>query len=320
LFIAASGRADRILSERHAADRMAEITGAASWPDVCKRLILEHHMAAARLGFSALFEALYNVERYRTSLLEGTLPELSIFTSHVMQVLSAIKSDDGFRLAATLRMYSPILDPRAPRGVGQQIQQLEEARRAIKELGHCFENGADPTIGAVLRVLETTGLFEVPSTLRAALKAKERKQSIREGIADDEESSAWDAVLDVEFSQVEKYASYIGGSSPFGTHQGVKGLEFPHVMVIIDDSGARGFLFSYDKLFGLKAKSDADRKNEAQGTDTAIDRTRRLLYVTCSRAQDSLAIVAYAQNPTQLKTFVVSEGWFNEQEVEILTS
>jgi DNA helicase-2/ATP-dependent DNA helicase PcrA len=204
--------------------------------------------------------------------------------------------------------------------VGQQIQKLDEARRAIKELGRCFENGADPTIGAVLGVLRTTGLFELPPTLRAALKAEERKPSIQAEVSEDEEISAWDAVLRVNFSQVERYAIYTTGSSPFGTHQGVKGLEFPHVMVIIDDSGARGFLFSYDKLFGLKPKSDADRKNEAEGADTAIDRTRRLLYVTCSRAQDSLAIVAYAQNPAQLKKFVVSEGWFDEREVEILTT
>jgi DNA helicase-2/ATP-dependent DNA helicase PcrA len=169
-------------------------------------------------------------------------------------------------------------------------------------------------------VLRTTGLFELQATLRAALNAEERKPGIQEGVLEDEEISAWDAVLSVNFSQVERYASYTTGSSPFGTHQGVKGLEFPHVMVIIDDSGARGFLFSYDKLFGLKAKSEADRKNEAEGADTAIGRTRRLFYVICSRAQDSLAIVAYAHNPQQLKNFVVSEGWFDEQEVEILTT
>ncbi len=91
-------------------------------------------------------------------------------------------------------------------------------------------------------------------------------------------------------------------------------------MVIIDDSGARGFLFSYDKLFGLKAKSETDRKNEMQGAETGIDRTRRLLYVTCSRAQNSLAIVAYCQQPSTLKAFLVSSGWFKDEEVEILVS
>jgi DNA helicase-2/ATP-dependent DNA helicase PcrA len=319
-FIAGSGTADRVVCEKRAADKMAEITGVSSWSGICKTLILEHHMAATRIGFSELFEPLYKVDRYRTPLLDGSLPELNLFTSQVIQILDALRKDDGFRLAALLRVYSPILDSKASGGAGQQIQRLDEARRAIKELSSCFENDADPIIGTVLRTLKTTGLLEIPPTLQAALKAEERKPGNQEGIPEDGEIGAWDTVLRVNFSQVEKYASYIRGASLFGTHQGVKGLEFPHVMVIIDDSGARGFLFSYDKLFRLKAKSEADRKNETEGGDTAIDRTRRLLYVTCSRAQDSLAIVAYAENPSQLKTFVVSEGWFEEREVEILVS
>jgi DNA helicase II / ATP-dependent DNA helicase PcrA len=89
-------------------------------------------------------------------------------------------------------------------------------------------------------------------------------------------------------------------------------------MVIIDDRDARGFLFSYEKLFGTKEKSDADRKNESQGAETTIDRTRRLFYVTCSRAVDSLAIVAYSEKPGMVKARVLAEGWFESDEVEVL--
>ena len=276
-------------------------------------------MAAIRLGFSELFEAVYSVERYRTSLLDGSLPELTLFTAQVLPILSVLDSDDHFQLAAILRTYSPILDSKSLGSSGQYLQKLKEAQSAIQELRICFANGTNPTIGAVLHTLNTTGLLELPPTLLAALKAEERKPVDPGESLDGQETGTWDAVLRVNFSQIEKYASYISGLSAFGTHQGVKGLEFPHVMVIIDDSGARGFLFKYDKLFGLKAKTDADRKNETDGADTAIDRTRRLLYVTCSRAQDSLAIIAYAANPLQLKKFVIAEEWFEEQEVEILT-
>jgi DNA helicase-2/ATP-dependent DNA helicase PcrA len=87
------------------------------------------------------------------------------------------------------------------------------------------------------------------------------------------------------------FAGYAEGLSPFDTHQGVKGLEFPRVMVILNDEEAGGFLFSYDKLLGVKAPSDNDIKNQQAGKDDAVSRTRRLLYVTCSRAEESLAIV-----------------------------
>ena len=46
--------------------------------------------------------------------------------------------------------------------------------------------------------------------------------------------------------------------APFDTHQGVKGLEFPRVFVVIDDEAARGFMFSYEKLFGARAMTSTD--------------------------------------------------------------
>src|SRR6266853_1519199 len=92
--------------------------------------------------------------------------------------------------------------------------------------------------------------------------------------------------------------------------------EFPRVMVIIDDTEARGFSFSYEKLFGAKQKTKADLENEREGKETGIDRTRRLFYVTCSRAERSLAIVAYSENPQRVRDHVTSQVWFERGEIE----
>jgi DNA helicase II / ATP-dependent DNA helicase PcrA len=134
----------------------------------------------------------------------------------------------------------------------------------------------------------------------------------------DEQIAAWTAVLTVSFSQIEACAAYLMGSSAYDTHQGVKGLEFKRVMVIIDDDDARGFMFSYDKLLGVRAKSDSDRKNENSGGETTLDRTRRLLYVICSRAEESLAVVAYTGNPAQVVNAFVSQGLFDASEIETI--
>ncbi|MGO4287792.1 hypothetical protein [Bosea sp. TAB14] len=83
----------------------------------------------------------------------------------------------------------------------------------------------------------------------------------------------------------------------------------------MDDGDARGFLFGYDKLLGAKAPSASDLKNEQEGRETSLDRTRRLFYVTCSRAKSSLALVAYSPDPAAVKAHVVANGWFNEDEV-----
>lgn len=86
----------------------------------------------------------------------------------------------------------------------------------------------------------------------------------------------------------------------------------------MDDSDARGFLFSYEKLLGAKSETATDRKNRAEGKETGADRTRRLLYVTCTRAQKSLALVAYTNAPDQLEAAVIKQGWFEDGEIERL--
>ncbi len=96
---------------------------------------------------------------------------------------------------------------------------------------------------------------------------------------------AYQQFLERPFSELAAFASYADGLSAYGTHQGVKGLEFPRVMVVINDEEAGGFLFSYDKLLGVKEPTKTDRDNERDGKDNALARTRRLLYVTCSRAE-----------------------------------
>ena len=117
------------------------------------------------------------------------------------------------------------------------------------------------------------------------------------------------------FYEVERYALYVSDNTRFATHQGVKGLEFPRVMVILDDAQAKGFLFSYEKLFGVKAQSDTDIKNERDGKDTG---TARLFYVACTRAENSLAVVAYTENEELVKATALSNGWFLENEIYII--
>ena len=89
-------------------------------------------------------------------------------------------------------------------------------------------------------------------------------------------------------------------------------------MVIMDDAQARGFLFSYEKLFGAKAQSETDIKNKREGKDTSITRTARLFYVACTRAQKSLAVVAYTENVESVKDTALSNHWFSEDEIYML--
>jgi DNA helicase-2/ATP-dependent DNA helicase PcrA len=74
-------------------------------------------------------------------------------------------------------------------------------------------------------------------------------------------------------------------------------------MVIMDDTEARGFMFKYEDLFGGKTEGKV------------LEATRRLFYVTASRAKKSLALVAYTSNPERVKRFLLNQGWFSQDEV-----
>ncbi|MDH5752888.1 MAG: ATP-dependent helicase, partial [Deltaproteobacteria bacterium] len=242
----------------------------------------------------------------------------------VLPLVEAMRKGDEFAAAAVIRRQSPLLDKKLLKSAGaEQPQMLRKAQESVDALMSLWRDGATPLLRDVLRLVSEHNLFELPENLRtiAAREDLEGEKQDDEDTTDkvDEVIAAWEKCLEAPFSQMVAYAEYLADRSPFTTHQGVKGLEFPRVMVIIDDDEARGFLFSYDKLTGAKPKSSTDIKNEQEGKETSIDRTRRLFYVTCSRAEESLAIVAYSPEPEQVKTHVLEQGWFEENEIKVIT-
>lgn len=128
----------------------------------------------------------------------------------------------------------------------------------------------------------------------------------------------WCALFAAPWKQLKCYRNYLAGISELATHQVVKGSEFKHVMVVMDDELAGGFLIKYDKIFGGTELSPTDKKNAESRKETTIDRTLRLLYVTCSRAQESLALVLWSSDPAAAMARIKESQWFNEEEVQFI--
>ena len=89
-------------------------------------------------------------------------------------------------------------------------------------------------------------------------------------------------------------------------------------MAVLDDESAGGFLFKYEKLLGAEPLSNTDKKNKADGKDSTPLRTRRLFYVICSRAEKSLAIVAYTKKPEAVRANAI-QSWFQEDEIVMVS-
>lgn len=313
---------DREAKERAAAEMMKEYTDQTDWCVNAKRLILEHRMAAKRLGFLELYDSLNPLNN--TSFLDGSLPEMRIFTDMVLPIISAKQRNDRFTIARIIKKYSPLLQ--IDRSSPDQRRCLESAKDAVEQLTSLWENGYDPSCLKILYSLERSKLFDLPPVLkiiasRESIDFVEMNESGNEENEDQSERmkklKAWDQALTAPFSQVIAYHSYIMGDSTFATHQGIKGLEFSNVMAIVDDEETKGFLFSYDKLFGVKELTKTDIENESEGKDSSNSRTRRLFYVICSRAKESLAVVLYTNDTSGAKQFAIHNGWFDESEIVI---
>lgn len=320
LFIVNSTIPDKLEIESHIIQEMAKITGDELWNHLnIKTLTLEHHMAAKRMGFLNLFQPLYNHEKLKTGLLDGTLTAMQLFTKIILPLIKAKKAKDEFLVACIVRKYSPLLDSDVLKKNENQLEKIRDVNKYVNELYSLWDDDKDPRIIDILQFVAKSKLFTIPEMLNPIANRTEEEQRIAEegekGEDKDDFIDAWDQALLGSFSQIESYDEYFSENSKFGTHQGVKGLEFPRVMVILNDEEAKGFLFSYEKLFGAQKLTQTDINNQNEGRDTSIERTRRLFYVACSRAEKSLAIVAYTTNPSMVKEHVLSQGWFEENEI-----
>ncbi len=333
LFVVSQAIADKSGAEATVAARMAELTGDPSWAEgaeAIKTLALEHLMSARRFGFEQFFEPLYAVERIRTSFLQGRGAGIGFFTREILPLVVALRAGDRFAVAAVVRRTSPLLERKALEAAGEmQLDILSKVKDACNGLLALVNKDEKPTAHSVLLYVAETNLFTIPEVLvpfsTADAAVAEGEIDAAGGAGDQEEEvdvkselGGWRLALEAPFDQIERYDRYVRGVSQFDTHQGVKGLEFPRVLVVVSDDEARGFMFAYDKLFATKAKSKTDLENEAAGKETTIDRTRRLFYVTCSRAEQSLAVVYYTAEPTVARDAMIRQEWFEPGEIELI--
>lgn len=291
--------------------KMCELTKDAKWVEAntnVKILTLEHMMAARRLGFEQFFGPLSKVTKYQMTFLQGTVSELEFFTKEILPIADSIKEDGRIALEI-LKSNSPLLSKKnIEKSYELYLRCREETGTVAKKVND------DHSIRKVVKAVRDSQLLTIPEVIRQACELT--PDEINDEM--EEDLQAWVKVMDLPISMVRKYDDYVNQHTRFDTHQGVKGLEFERVMVIIDDSEAKGFMFSYDKLFGVKELTETDIKHIEAGEESSIDRTLRLFYVTCTRAKESLAIIMYTSDPNKVRNQAINKGWFAEQEIELL--
>ena len=273
-----------------------------------KILTLEHMMAARRLGFDSFFASFNKVSKYQMTFLQGSVPEIEFLTKVVLPIAESMNGDGRVALEI-LKEYSPLL---SKQNTEKPYERYLKCREKAGDIA--FMVSENKTIREIVKAISDSQLINLPNVIDIASNLVD--DDIKE--SDDEELIAWVNAMDLPIDIIRKYDDYVNHRTRFDTHQGVKGLEFDRVLVIIDDSEAKGFMFSYDKLFGVKDLSDTDKKNLNDGKETSVERTQRLFYVTCTRAKKSLAVVMYTNNAEKVKSEVIDRGWFEDAEIVLI--
>lgn len=319
----------KLRGEVDCAQTMAQITNDEAWTKdqkSFKTLALEHKLGAKRGNFYEVYSGMAlldkeaatpdaNGERMGPTIVRPLLGGL-------LELAACIRPDgswDEFSAVAVLRRHDGLT--KVPSERAERATRLTQIHQAvIKFFELCCIDGI--LIKQVLApILEANVLPADPRLIEAYRDEKppppEPMRTAAES-KEDRQRRGWHALLKAPWAELARYRTYLGGEAAFSTHQVVKGSEFKHVMVIMDDKEAEGNLFSYDKLFGAEKLSERDEENIAAGEETSIDRTLRLLYVTCSRAEESLALVLWAKNPSLALAAIKACGWFAEDEVVTL--
>jgi DNA helicase II / ATP-dependent DNA helicase PcrA len=318
---------DKVRGERWCADRMQVASEDAAWSvGQYQMLALEHKLVATRGSFLDAYGAMCLLDPNAAAPSgsgENKGPAVVQMILNELAQLEACVGADGVLnelLATEVFRRHGRLDG-MPDDAAARTARVNEMLKAITTFADACADEKS-TVEDVLAPVLSANLFEIDHRLSAAYADKSPSPS--PSAKGDEESKedrirrGWSALFATPWNQLKRYRTYLAGDSALATHQVVKGSEFKHVMVVMDDNEAGGNQISYDKIFGGKKLSKADNDNVDKGKETTIDRTLRLLYVTCSRTQESLALVLWSSDPGAALARIKESGWFEDEEFEAI--
>jgi len=275
-------------------------------------LVLVHRMAAQREGFGNLYAALHDgaSDSLKQGLLDGTAWVLRPFLTFILPLAATCRDGNEFETLRLLRRYCPLLESESL-GASDVPTLLQRLSASVKALTELLDATGTKTL-EIIRFVEREDLLALDERFLPLLELD--LDSPPEG---ETPENAPERFVRCACVELQGYQHYLARFSPFATQQGVKGAEFEHVLVVIDDEESRMNMFSYGKYFGHLPPSATDEKHIAAGEESVIDRTRRLFYVCCSRATHHLAVVVFAADPVGMHAAVLARKIFDTEAVHL---
>lgn len=313
--------------EAWVASQMQQAAQSDAWatPAGYQSLALEHKLVAARGDFLNVYTAMTLIDPNAAAPSgrgENTGPSVArLVLQDLAQLVACVAADGSVNdFAATEVLRRAGCLDQLPADADQRIARTEEMHEALAAFGAtCVK--PDATVAEVVAPIIKAQVFKVDGRLQQQFADQTPPPAApiprKETETDDaRRRRGWCALFKAPWAELERYRRYLAGNSELATHQVVKGSEFTHVMVVMDDDQSGGKQISYDKLFGATELGERDLDNVQAGKETTIDRSLRLLYVTCSRARETLALVLWAENPAEALKFARNKSdWFTAEEI-----
>ena len=297
---------DRALA---AMDQAIEGWGWAEQPDVI-RLFLVRQMIARRLKFSGLhqlFTGQFASMRAQDDYESGDHHLLKPFLKVICPLIEAFQNDESRKIIDILRINSPAYDPQGSNADRKLKDMIDQSQAQLKELIKHWEAS---TIKDVLTYCRDNELIAVSDRLAEELARAPRPEEFNDE-ADSEEKGEWlaDSFFTMSTSELFAYRDFISENTPYSTQHGVKGEEYPNVLVVFDDVEANWSQYSFSKLL---TPGTAGEPTEGQQ-----ERGRKLAYVCFSRAEQNLKILFFTPEPEKTKAELIDRGLFNENQIVI---
>lgn len=276
-----------------------------------KHLYLVRQMIARRLGFASLhrlFTGPFSSSRSQDDYESGEHYLLKPFTTSLERLVLAHATDNHRLKIDTLRNSAPAYYPKGSNAERSLKEMLKRADNDVAQLAGLW---GKKTVGDVLRFACEKGLCAISERLEKALAREPRPEAYDEN-QHGAEKGDWlaDEFFRMPLAEIDKYCDFLSDNTPFSTQHGVKGEQYPNVLVVFDDVGAAWTNYSFTKTFTPKTEGK-------EPTERQQRLSNNLAYVCFSRAETHLRIVMYTSNPEGAKAELVERKLLSEHQIQL---
>jgi DNA helicase-2/ATP-dependent DNA helicase PcrA len=275
------------------------------------RLFLVRQMIARRLGFSAinqLFTGEFASSRAQDDYEAGEHFLLKPFISAIWPLAAAYEQQDGRLMIDLLRRESPAFAIEGPNS-GRTLREM--INRSVVELARLQELWRTSTVRDILNYCRSHDLVRMPEKLTEHLERQPRPEEYNDELHETDKGD-WlcDAFFRMKADEIPAYCNFILKNTPFSTQHGVKGEEYPNVLVVFDDVEAAWNNYSFSKLL--------TPRTAGAPTDGQRDRGRKLAYVCFSRAMEHLRVLLFTPNPDAARQELTDGGLLQAEQIQVV--